>query len=143
MTNGIYINIDNIKLNSAKAPPVQSPVAIAPPNIGGVTQGILGKITGATNPKSIAKYDTALHITGASTNGIINIGFKTIGSPNINGSPMLNIAGGPPNTIISLRLLPAINKATINPNTIPEPPKYTNASKNAPASTWYPSVAPA
>ena len=59
MTNGIYINIDNIKLNSAKAPPVQSPVAIAPPNIGGVTQGILGKITGATNPKSIAKYDTA------------------------------------------------------------------------------------
>ena len=56
---------------------------------------------------------------------------------------MLNIAGGPPNTIISLRLLPAINKATINPNTIPEPPKYTNASKNAPASTWYPSVAPA
>ena len=37
----------------------------------------------------------------------------------------------------------AIIKAIIKPSIIPDPPKYTNASRNAPAKVWNPSVAPA
>lgn len=41
----------------------------------------------------IANHETVAITIGATTNGIINIGFNTIGAPNIIGSFILNIAG--------------------------------------------------
>ena len=81
------------------------------------------------------KYDIIVVTIGAITNGIPNIGFNTIGNPNITGSLMLKIDGANPKASISLLLLPAIAIAINNPIITPDPPMNTKASKNGPANT--------
>ena len=46
-----------------------------------------------TNPMLITKYVRIAKITGVKMNGIIKIGFNTIGIPKINGSLILKMAG--------------------------------------------------
>ena len=81
-----------------------------------------------TNPIAVADYATVAVTSGVMINGIIKIGFSTIGIPKITGSLILNIPGtiqvlanafeyfDRPNTII----------ANTSPNVAPEPPIHIN-----------------
>ena len=48
---------------------------------------------GVTNPIAVAEYATVAVTSGVMINGIIKIGFSTIGNPNMTGSLILKIPG--------------------------------------------------
>eukprot|EP00828_Plagiopyla_frontata_P041090 TRINITY_DN5750_c0_g1_i1.p2 TRINITY_DN5750_c0_g1~~TRINITY_DN5750_c0_g1_i1.p2 ORF type:complete len:132 (+),score=0.33 TRINITY_DN5750_c0_g1_i1:327-722(+) len=69
------------------------PLIKKPENTGGVVQGMFTPFVRGTRPMLITKQVRIAKITGVKMNGIIKIGFNTIGIPKINGSLMLNIPG--------------------------------------------------
>ena len=87
-------------------------------------------VNNGTRPKLIARYVVTHKTIGTLQNGIIIIGFKTIGIPKITGSLILNIAAGPDNlaTVFNSGLFAPNQIETSNDNVAPVPPaiKYTS-----------------
>lgn len=79
--------------------------------------------TGLTKPAVVTNQAITALISGAAINGIINVGFNTIGAPKINGSLMLKIDG-------IIDVLPNVfeyfdfpsNNVMASANVAPEPP---------------------
>ena len=89
LKNGKYIRNDIaifIKTNTIarQSPPVAK---YAPIGAGNVHGGII--CVGVTNPIAVAEYATVAVTSGVMINGIIKIGFSTIGNPNMTGSFIL------------------------------------------------------
>ena len=127
LKNGKYIRNDIaifIKTNTIarQSPPVAK---YAPIGAGNVHGGII--CVGVTIPSQLQNMQL-LPLSGVMINGIIKIGFSTIGNPNMTGSFILKIPGtiqvldnafeyfDRPNTII----------ANTSPNVAPEPPIHIN-----------------
>lgn len=76
------------KTAARQSPFVAKNAPIGPGNVHGAVT-----VTADTKPNFVANHATMAKIIGAPINGIINVGFKTIGTPKITGSLMLKIAG--------------------------------------------------
>ena len=97
----------------------------------GVVHGTPYATGGIILNTQVAPYPIIIFTIGAKTNGIIYIGFNTIGNPNITISFILNIPGANESLAILLCSLALLNNsiAIINPNVAPEPPYAPKAIK--------------
>lgn len=76
------------KTAARQSPPVARYAPIGP----GKVQGAV-IVTALTNPNLVANQAIVAQAIGVKMNGIINVGFNTIGTPKITGSLMLKIDG--------------------------------------------------
>ena len=120
--------IDKIINNTFNTAALQSlPQARNAPIGPGSVQGELAT-TRLTSPMDVAIQAIKLFKSGAIINGMINLGFNTIGAPKIIGSLILNIDGI---NAVFPKALPYAERALkankiANPNVAPEPPIMTN-----------------
>lgn len=122
MANEIPMLMRTITI-ALQSPPV---ARYAPIGAGSVQGGMI--YVGETSPTDVAIYARVPVINGIVTNGMIRIGFNTIGAPKMIGSLILKIPG-------TILVLPSAFKylerekntmARTNPRVAPDPPIQMN-----------------
>lgn len=103
------IMIHTICQSAPRQPPIKKPAMT-----GGVVQGIFNPLAGGIKPIAVTKYVNIVIAVGVNINGMIKMGFKTIGNPKVSGSLILKREGAKDSFPIDFNCSDFAKKQTTN-----------------------------